>query len=301
MLGVVLDVSKSGCGVLSVKNKPSRMEELAANLQSLIDAGRVDPKKPPSLFGRAFFVECQISGRLGKLALSELRDLERSKKNFVAFDSMQLNVLLGRYRDSVPRFLKVEGPRPPILLFTDGACESESGELLATVGGVLFHLEEPLPRAFGCAVSESVLRSWMDADKIHPVSLTELYAVCLSRSVWKRQLDDCKVVVFIDNQGVLDACIKGWSGEEQMKSLLLLFEVVDGKKPFLPWFARAPSSSSSNCADYPSRGLWSKLKQLVGEFVLDEAECFITSQRLNTLPEHAANAEEHGDASEKNH
>ena len=295
----MLDVSKSGCGVLSVKNKQSRMEELAANLQSLIDDGGEDPKKLPSLFGRALFVECQISGRLGKLALSELRDLERSKKNFVAFDSMQPNVLLGRYRDSVPRFLKVEGPRPPILLFTDGACESESRELLATVGGVLFHPEEPLPRAFGSAVSESVLRSWMDAAKIHPVSLTELYAVCLSRSVWRRQLDDRKVVVFIDNQGALDACIKGWSGEERMKSLLLLFEVVDGKKPFLPWFARVPSSS--NCADYPSRGLWSKLKQLVGEFVLDEAECFITSQRLNTLPEHAANAEEHGDDSEKNH
>ena len=134
-----------------------------------------------------------------------------------------------------------------------------SGELAATVGGVLFHPEESLPGAFGCEVSESVLRTWMDADKIHPVSLTELYAVCLSRSIWKRQLDDRKVVVFIDNQGVLDACIKGWSGEEQMKSLLLHFEVVDGKNPFLPWFARVPSSS--NCADYPSRGLWSKLKQ----------------------------------------
>ena len=50
MLGVVLDVSKSGCGILSVKNKQCRMEELATNLQSLIDAGRVDPKKLPSLF-----------------------------------------------------------------------------------------------------------------------------------------------------------------------------------------------------------------------------------------------------------
>ena len=75
-----------------------------------------------------------------------------------------------------------------------------------------------------------------------------------------------------------------------MKSLLLHFEVVDGKEPFLPWFARVPSSS--NCADFPSRGLWPKLKQLVAEFVLDEAECFISSERLKTLPEHAAIAEE---------
>ncbi len=198
MLGVVLDVSKSGSGILSVKNKQSRMDELATNLQSLTDAGRVDPKKLPSLFGGALFVESQIAGRLGKLALSELRDLERSKRSVVDFDSI-----------SVPRILKVDGPRPPILLFTDGACESVSGELLATVGGVLFHPEEPLPRAFGCAVSENIVQSRMDADKIHTVSLTELNAVCLSRSLWKRQLNDQKVIVFIDNQGVLDACIKG--------------------------------------------------------------------------------------------
>ena len=296
MLGVVLDGSKSSAGILSVKNKKSRMEELAANLQSLLDAGKVDPRKLPPLFGRALFVECQISGRLGKLALSELWELERCKKSVVDFSDVQiraLKVLLDRYRDSVPRVLKLEGQKPPVLLFTDGACEEASGELVATVGGVLFHPEEPLPRAFGCEVSEKVLESWMDADKVHPVSLTELYAVCLSRSVWKFRLDNQKVVVFIDNQGVLDACIKGWSGEEQMKSLLLQFEVVDGNNPFLPWFARVPSSS--NCADYPSRGLWSKLKQLVGEFVVDEAQCFITSQRLKTLSESAAIAEEHGD------
>ena len=295
MLGVVLDVSKSGSGILSVKNKQSRTEELASNLKALIEAGRVDPSKLPSLFGRALFVECQISGRLGKLALSELRDLERCKKCSVDFSAVQikaLHILLKRYQDSIPRTLKLEGQKPPVLLFTDGACEEVSGEMVATVGGVLFHHDVSLPRVYGCEVNQAVLKSWMDADKVHPVSLTELYAVCLARSLWKSLLDNQKVIVFIDNQGVLDACIKGWSGEEQMKSLLLHFETVDGVNPFLPWFARVPSSS--NCADYPSRGLWSKLKQLIGEFVLDEAQCFVDSSRLKTLEESAAIAEEHG-------
>ena len=74
---------------------------------------------------------------------------------------------------------------------------------------------------------------------------------CLARSLWNRRLNDQKVIVFIDNQGVLDACIKG--------------------------FARVP---------------WSKL--IVGEFVLDEAECFISSEPLTTLSEPAAVAEEQG-------
>ena len=68
MLGLMLDVLKSGSGIVIVKSKPSRMDELATNFESLIDAGRVDPKRLPSLFGRALFVESQIAGRLGKLA-----------------------------------------------------------------------------------------------------------------------------------------------------------------------------------------------------------------------------------------
>ena len=80
MLGVVLDVSQSGPRKVVVKKKHSRMVELAANLEVLIETRCVDPKKLPSLFGRAFFAECQITGRRGKLALSELRDLERCGK-----------------------------------------------------------------------------------------------------------------------------------------------------------------------------------------------------------------------------
>ena len=76
-----------------MKNKQSRTEELASNLKALIEAGRVDPSKLPSLFGRALFVECQISGRLGKLALSELRDLERCKKCSVDFSAVEIKAL----------------------------------------------------------------------------------------------------------------------------------------------------------------------------------------------------------------
>ena len=88
-----------------------------------------------------------------------------------------------RYRDSVPRILKLEGRRPPVLLFTDGACEEVFGELVATVGGVLFHPEELLPRAFGCEVSEKILESWMDADKVHPVSLQN-FMQCVCREAF---------------------------------------------------------------------------------------------------------------------
>ena len=71
MLGVVLDLSKTGNGEVIIKNKESRMVELAGNLDALIRETCVEPKRLPSLFGRALLVESQIAGRQGRLALSE--------------------------------------------------------------------------------------------------------------------------------------------------------------------------------------------------------------------------------------
>ena len=296
MLGVVLDLSETMKGKVVIKNKESRMVELAANLEEIIRVQSVEPKKLPSMFGRALFVESQISGRQGKLALADLRELERSKKLRVRVDDLQLaafNNLLERYRNPSPRVLFVEREVKPVLLFTDGACEVVNGKMLATVGAVIFHPDEKLPRAYGCSVSERLLTQWHDADKIHPVSLTELYALCVARGLWKRLLDNTRTIIFIDNQGVLDACIRGWSSENQMKQLLFQFELLDGAAPCVPWFARVPSIS--NCADYPSRGLWSKLKDVVGEFILDQASCCISSTGLDTLTEPVAWAEELGE------
>ena len=74
-------------------------------------------------------------------------------------------------------------------------------------------------RRFGAQVSSEVAKAWKRAGKKHPVSLTELYAVCVARHVWKHRLDNCKCVCFIDNQGDVDALIKGYSSEDTMKSL----------------------------------------------------------------------------------
>ena len=297
MLGVVLDLSETMKGKVVIRNKESRMAELAANLEDIICVQSVEPKKLPSMFGRALFVESQISGRQGKLALADLRELERSKKLRVRVDDLQLaafNNLLERYRNPSPRVLFEEHEVKPVLLFTDGACEVVNGKMLATVGAVIFHPDEKLPRAYGCTVSERLLTQWHDADKVHPVSLTELYALCVARGLWKRFLNNTRTIIFIDNQGVLDACIRGWSPENQMKQLLFHFELLDGDAPCIPWFARVPSIS--NCADYPSRGLWSKLKDVVGEFILDQASCCVSSTELDTLTEPVAWAEELGES-----
>ena len=285
MLGVVLDLGKSGAGNVVIRNKPSRSKDLAESIDDIIRAGVVEPRKLPSIFGRALFSESQLMGRAGKLAMSELRVLERMSGSRVRLSDVQLaafSILSERYKSDIPRTITAGPTAPSITVFTDGACESVDGALQATVGAVIFFSDRTVkPRAFGCFISSDVLSAWQAAGKVHPVALTEMYAVCLARYLWCRFLNGQKMVFYIDNQGVLDCCIKSCSDDDELKKLVVAFEKLDSREPCIPWFSRVPSLS--NCADLPSRGLWKALADVVGEFVVDEASCIIGGSVLQNI------------------
>ena len=137
------------------------------------------------------------------------------------------------------------------MIFTDGACEhDEQGELVCTVGGVLFDPgAECECESFGAHVFQSMVDKWLAAGKVHPVAQTEMYAECVARLLWKKRIDGRRCLFFIDNQGDLDALIKGYSMEETMKDLFVKLENLDSEDPCLPWYCRVPSAS--NIADLP--------------------------------------------------
>eukprot|EP00438_Fugacium_kawagutii_P022633 Skav216773 [mRNA] locus=scaffold3064:4705:6270:+ [translate_table: standard] len=305
LLGVVLDSSDSTKGVVRVSNKEDRLDELSTTVQSILDEGRVIPRDLPSLFGRALFVESQLLGRAGRLALSELRALEKQNAASVKLTDIQMQafaVLLERYKHNIPRTIKNFRTELPVVVFTDGACEQVDGELHCTIGGVLWDpCEDSKPLAFGAEVSSAVVLEWktggaledislapqqvlgtpyIEAGKQHPVALTELYAVCTARHTWRKIIDGRRCIFFIDNQGVLDALIKGYSGEPLMKRLLCCFERTGFRDACLPWFSRV--ASPSNISDLPSRGKWQELLSLLDCTVV-EAECPILCSVLKTL------------------
>jgi hypothetical protein len=49
-------------------------------LLGIIESGKVSTKSLASVFGRALFVESQFMGKAGKLALAELRSMEKTNK-----------------------------------------------------------------------------------------------------------------------------------------------------------------------------------------------------------------------------
>ena len=123
-------------------------------------------------------------------------------------------------------------------------------------------------------------------------------AVCVTCETWKSAIDGCKCISFIDNQGDLDALIKGYNSENTMKSLLVLLERLDARKPCLPWFCRVPSES--NISDLPSCGKWKELFTLLPERKAVDVVCPFDSRKLQTIFESDSMAEANGDEADEN-
>ena len=108
-----------------------------------------------------------------------------------------------------------------------------------------------------------------------------MYAECVARQLWRSRLDGRKCLFFIDNQGDLDALIKGYSKEETMKALLVVLEQLDSNDPCLPWYCRVPSPC--NVADLPSRGKWKELFALFPGCREVSASCPFSSRKLQRI------------------
>ena len=284
VLGVTIDLGRSGEGVVTVSNKADRVSELAEVVNDILTSGKVRVRELPSLFGRELFAESQFIGRAGRLALCELRHLENSKAGILKIDDIQrqaFNIWLDRYRFGRPRTLTVTGSHMPLVVFTDGACETKNDKFMATVGAVMFDPLDNACQAFGAEVHPHVVDEWTRAGKQHPVALTEMYAVSCARNLWRKRIDARRIIIFIDNQSVLDALIKGYSAEPMLKKLLLNFEVLDNLHPCLGWFSRVPSSS--NIADLPSRGRWEELRCILPNHVVLEAACPLKREPLEKV------------------
>ncbi|CAE7218164.1 unnamed protein product [Symbiodinium sp. CCMP2592] len=241
-------------GVVKIGNKPDRAASIAAAVDSVLSEGRLDPKTLPSLFGRIQFAEGQLHGRLGRLALADLRACTMSSQA-QALDAtavQALRHLRTRVLGGTPRIVPACVGSRRSVIFTDGAYEPTNGSYPATVGGVLYHYDSGAwcTSYFACAIPLSVVQSWEALGKRHLIGPVEMYAVVCAREAWSKHLNMQRVTMYVDHSGVLASLVKGSSKNPLWRQLLLIFESCDAEA-MLPWFSRVPSAS--NPADPPSR------------------------------------------------
>ncbi|CAE7263722.1 unnamed protein product [Symbiodinium sp. CCMP2592] len=257
-------------------------QAIAVAIEEIITRGHVAPRELPSLFGRLQFAEAQILGRMGRLAIHDLRSLERSSAARVNLTAQHLEALLllkERVVSGAPRNVSASVATSPIVIFTDGCFEPDAANP-AGVGGVMFAPSSGgglKVRAFGSLVPKTLLEAWHARGKRHLIGQVEMFAVIIARSCWANVLDGARVIYFVDHSGVLAACISGSSKEDTWRKLLCAFEKADSL-PAMQWFSRVPSHS--NISDGPSRGRWEGLLRAFPECVIDDPCCPLTGTML---------------------
>jgi hypothetical protein len=149
--------------------------------------------------------------------------------------------------------------KPPILVFTDGACE---GDLFSdvTCGAIIFDPGDHAVEHFGMRVDDEVVQRWKAEGGVEQViAQAELLPVLLARRVWAARIRDNAVFFFVDNSSVLHCLINGFTKTQASRSMLLAISAEDVKCPCRPWYTRV--SSAGNPADAPSRLRFASVSQ----------------------------------------
>ena len=241
ILGIVVDSELFPEGKLKFRMKESRRNDLVEALQSILAAEEIVPRDLPLFLGRVQFADGQLMGRAGKLAMADIREIGLSSKESVKLDSERLeafNLLLSRFNNNVAKCVALRDDQTPVLLFTDGSSET-SGSM---IGGVLIDGFKPTV-VFGAHVPCKLIELWHRAGKEHIIGQVELYAIVVARYLWRDQLHNRRVLMFVDNWAVLDAYIPGTSKETTWRALMYFLEKIDMDQPCYAWATRVPSES----------------------------------------------------------
>ena len=159
MLGVVIDASRSSDGMVKIDNKESRKTEVVNALNVILRDAQLIPADLPALMGRLQFADMQLSGRGGKLAMADIREIGHESKQPHKLDNdiiESLELLKRRFSQGEPKSFVAEISLHPIVVFTDGALEtSDDGTLSATSGAVAIFPNGGVS-VFGSRVESSV-------------------------------------------------------------------------------------------------------------------------------------------------
>ena len=171
LLGVTLDLSDPTLKHVRVANREDKCTEMSASIDQVLDKGFLKASEVASLFGRIQFMEGQLLGRLGRLALMELRSLcsSNGELRLGKFECDAFRNLKQRLVSGPPRAIPTAIPRGCACVFTDGACEFEDGLPVCTIGGILYHNQEGSwnTRFFACRMPATLVQKWSNAGKRH--------------------------------------------------------------------------------------------------------------------------------------
>ena len=249
-LGVNFDLTSSAECVLQIRNTESRLAELTENIELVLRNGKLSKLDTMRLRGRLGFADGFVHGRLGALLLKRL--MEHAFGNSTKLDeevTFALELILDRLKTAGPKRVS-KSSAEEWFVFTDAAYEVE--QLTGGLGAVLVSSDAACRCWFGLKLTTEHCELFGAKNKGTIIYELELLAACLSMELWKSFLVDAFPVLYVDNDSVRHALVRGIASGAVANVVLQRHLKIEVKNSTSVWFARVPTEA--NIADWPSRG-----------------------------------------------
>ena len=268
MLGAVVSFVDASRGIIRVRNKPGRLEDIATMCKRLADDPTAGLTLLPSLKGKLLFAASHVFGRCAQMSTQLIHHAEREAGDVAS--SLVLEAVWTALRilqKAGDRRVNLWSEQPPVVLFTDGACE-EKGSLV-THGAVIIDVASQTKEFFGDHVPAHLVQQWRNTGRSQLIFFAELYPILIARRTWAKVLRNRRVLIFVDNEAAKAALIRNYSPLLDAAHMLSEIADLDVQLECFPWYCRVPSKS--NFSDAASRLAF-------GEY----EECFRRVQPLGT-------------------
>ncbi|CAE7304283.1 unnamed protein product [Symbiodinium sp. CCMP2592] len=253
MLGACISFENAYKGEVVVRNKEGRLEAIEEIVQQCIAKRRCDPKAILSVKGKLLFAAGNVFGKCAQIATQLISqcgsdgfrmDRERTDVLLTA-----LQFALNTLKSSGARCVGAWSQQPPVLVFTDGACEQEGS--LVIHGALLYDPVSGRKEVFGDHVPESLVAAWKRGGRKQVIYFAEIFPVVVAKATWKDVIAGRRVLFFLDNEGARFTFIRSYSAQVNATSLLMQSAKLDVESRVLGWYSRVPSKS--NPSDAASR------------------------------------------------
>lgn len=249
-LGVAFDLSSSAKGIAYICNTASRVDELRAEISSVLEAGSLSSKQAQRLRGRMQFADSQLYGRSGKRCLRTLSDFAECKRfRLLPKDRLFLELFAELLRQNVPREIKAVEARNAVIL-TDACYERDSTDWPCGIGGVFFFQQKIF--FFSVCLDETARKALGALVKKQIIFEAETIAAIVAFRLWLPHFVNERCILFVDNEGTKFSLLRGLSDNTTVDFLAEQFVQLEASYHAYTWLARVPSSC--NIADPPSRG-----------------------------------------------
>ena len=258
LLGAVVDLTRSTAGLVAVHNKPSRIADLQSLVQSICQSETVALSLLETLKGRLLYAAGHTFGRCSQLAIQLISRVARRGPLVVLDEKLKevINAALLCLMDAKPRHVSAWSGRPPLIIFTDGACEEDG--LCVTHGAAYYDPESHQALMSGDYVPTCWTDKWRTEGKKQLICQAELFPVLVAKNTWSHLISGRAVLWFIDNNSSLAAVIRSYSPVLENYELLVINARLDVELQAMHWYTRVPSKS--NLSDDPSRLQFSELE-----------------------------------------